>query len=136
MALSSLSVVTNASRLRHWRTEPLPDARPANVQPRVESGADRTPAGNAATTATHGHHHPASHDHENVVADPVCGMRVDKATAAEQRQTVHGTYSFCSTHCAATSDADPDRYTASATGGGAREANTDDHCSGRPTPRS
>ncbi|GHH85528.1 heavy metal translocating P-type ATPase [Streptomyces capitiformicae] len=118
MALSSLSVVTNASRLRRWHTQPLPDAQPASVQPRVESAADRAPAGSTATTADHGHHHPASRgDGDGMVTDPVCGMRLDKATAAEQRQSEHGTYYFCSAHCAATFDDDPDRYTAPTSGG-------------------
>lgn len=115
MALSSLSVVTNASRLRRWHTEPLPEAQPARVQPRVESGADRAQADSMAA-AGHGHHHPASQGGGTVVADPVCGMQVDRTTAAEHRQTEHGTYSFCSAHCAATFDADPDRYTAPTTG--------------------
>jgi P-type Cu+ transporter len=39
-------------------------------------------------------------------------MRVDQATTAEHRQTEHGTHHFCSAHCAAEFDADPDRYTA------------------------
>ncbi|MFC5032823.1 HAD-IC family P-type ATPase [Streptomyces sp. DSM 41987] len=42
MALSSLSVVTNSSRLRHWHATPLPTAAPAPVEPQVESAADRT----------------------------------------------------------------------------------------------
>lgn len=36
MALSSLSVVTNASRLRRWRTSPLPPAAAATVEPGPE----------------------------------------------------------------------------------------------------
>jgi P-type Cu+ transporter len=120
MALSSLSVVTNASRLRRWHTQPLPEAQSARVHPRVESAADRAPAHGTAITAGHGHHHPASHDDDSMVTDPVCGMQVDKATAAEHRQTEHGAYYFCSTHCAATFDGDPDRYTAP-TSGGTRE---------------
>jgi Cu+-exporting ATPase len=52
-----------------------------------------------------------------MVADPVCGMQVDETAAAEHRQTGHGTYSFCSAHCAAAFDTDPDRYTAPAPGG-------------------
>jgi P-type Cu+ transporter len=118
MALSSLSVVTNASRLRRWHTQPLLEARPAHVQSRVESAAGRTPAGSTATTADHGHHHPASQGNSaGGVADPVCGMRVDEATAAEHRHTERGTYHFCSAHCAATFDAAPDRYTAPTTDG-------------------
>ncbi|WP_406723532.1 heavy metal translocating P-type ATPase [Streptomyces sp. GD-15H] len=118
MALSSLSVVTNASRLRRWHPQPLPDAHPARVQPRVESAADRARADSTATTADHGHHHPASqNDSDSTVTDPVCGMQLAKATAAEYRHTEHGTYAFCSAHCATTFDAAPDRYTAPTTGG-------------------
>ncbi|QKW01689.1 heavy metal translocating P-type ATPase [Streptomyces sp. NA02536] len=51
MALSSLSVVTNSSRLRRWHTQPLPEAQPARVQPRVESGAERAQAGSRAAAA-------------------------------------------------------------------------------------
>ena len=38
MALSSLSVVTNANRLRSWHPTPLPAARPAGVTPQVQLG--------------------------------------------------------------------------------------------------
>ncbi|WP_327433557.1 heavy metal translocating P-type ATPase [Streptomyces sp. NBC_01236] len=121
MALSSLSVVTNSSRLRRWHTQPLPDARPAQIQPRVESAADRVPAAGAAAPAGHGHHYPASQGNgDSTVADPVCGMQVDKATVTDRRQTENGTHYFCSAHCAATFDADPDCYTAP-TARGARE---------------
>ncbi|TQJ92476.1 heavy metal translocating P-type ATPase [Streptomyces sp. SLBN-31] len=115
MALSSLSVVTNASRLRRWHAQPLPAARPVRVQPRVESAADRAGADDSALRATPAHRQ--CEDRGKTAADPVCGMRVDPAAAAEHRQTEHGTYSFCSAHCAAAFDADPDRYTASAPDG-------------------
>ncbi|MGW5664046.1 heavy metal translocating P-type ATPase [Streptomyces sp. NPDC003758] len=118
MALSSLSVVTNASRLRRWHTQPLPEARPAPVRPRVESAAGRAPASSPSVPAGHGHHHPASEGSGgSTVTDPVCGIQVDKATAAEHRHTDHDTYYFCSTHCAANFDATPHRYTAPVTGG-------------------
>lgn len=103
MALSSLSVVTNASRLRRWHPRPLPGSRPARVRPRAGSAADhRGPSGGTATPPDHG----------NTVGDPVCGMRVNTASAAEHRRTEHGTRFFCSARCATTFDADPDRYTA------------------------
>ena len=38
MALSSLSVVSNANRLRAWRPAPLPAHRPAAVEPHVDTG--------------------------------------------------------------------------------------------------
>lgn len=102
MALSSLSVVTNASRLRRWHAPKLPPAPPAPpataVHPHVESTAARTP-------------HDARPGRAAVV-DPVCGMPVDPATAPERRDTADGDYSFCSARCAAAFDAAPDRYRA------------------------
>ncbi|MFF8942085.1 heavy metal translocating P-type ATPase [Streptomyces sp. NPDC014864] len=111
MALSSLSVVTNASRLRRWHPEPLPGTRPdrTRTRPRVESAAGSAPAGRALAAAPSGD--------EDAVTDPVCGMRVERASAAEHRQTGSATYHFCSAHCAAVFDADPDRYTAPTAGG-------------------
>ncbi|MFI2431824.1 heavy metal translocating P-type ATPase [Streptomyces sp. NPDC018693] len=117
MALSSLSVVTNASRLRRWHPQPLPEAQPAHSRPRVETFADRSQADGTAAAAGHEHHHPASRGGGHAVTDPVCGMQVDRTTATEHRQTEHGTYHFCSAHCAAAFDADPDRYTAPTHGG-------------------
>ncbi|MGW6906685.1 heavy metal translocating P-type ATPase [Streptomyces sp. NPDC054940] len=93
MALSSLSVVTNASRLRRWHPEPLSDAvAPKAVRPLAETAADDTDS------------------HAPSVTDPVCGMQVDPATPPEHRDTAHGTLHFCSARCASAHDADPDRY--------------------------
>jgi len=39
MALSSLSVVGNANRLRRYRFEPLPSLRSSTIEPQVEIGA-------------------------------------------------------------------------------------------------
>ncbi|WP_456243061.1 YHS domain-containing protein [Streptomyces blattellae] len=120
MALSSLSVVTNASRLRRWHTQPLPGAQPARVQPRVQFATDRSQAGASAATEhrpapyDHAHEH---HPHGSAVTDPVCGMSIDKAFAAQSRNTGTGTYYFCSAHCAAAFDADPERYTGPVSGG-------------------
>jgi P-type Cu+ transporter len=96
MALSSLSVVTNAGRLRRWHPAALPVAQPATVEPLVETGV-----GSADVT------------------DPVCGMTVDPATAPEQRVTSSGAVWFCSAHCAATFDAaqHPEAPAAGQTGG-------------------
>jgi len=95
MALSSLSVVANANRLRRYHPAPLPAVGPVRGEPQVEvpgrrGEQDRTPV----VTAT----------------DPVCGMTVDPATAAAQRSTPGGPGYFCSAHCAAAFDADPARY--------------------------
>ena len=43
MAASSLSVVTNANRLRRWHPARLPAAAPTHVEPDVEVGTDQPP---------------------------------------------------------------------------------------------
>jgi Cu+-exporting ATPase len=102
MALSSLSVVTNASRLRRWHPPLLPDARtPETVQPVVETATSTEPEVRTATAT-----------------DPVCGMQTNPATAPEHRYTSDGTVHFCSAHCAAAYDADPDRCSGSPAGRG------------------
>jgi Cu+-exporting ATPase len=125
MALSSLSVVGNANRLRRWRPTALPPAKPANITPQVQTGpaaTDISPRTTGSTTQpTTDQHEPTStqHDHSesaSAAVDPVCGMSVSPATAAESRAVGTATYYFCSAHCAATFDSDPDRYTLSATG--------------------
>jgi P-type Cu+ transporter len=80
MALSSLSVVSNANRLRRFRTPALATAvQVPRIEPRVEVGK--------------GPDHPA----EGV--DPVCGMRVVAADAAATERVGGTTYYFCSEGC-------------------------------------
>jgi Cu+-exporting ATPase len=105
MALSSLSVVTNANRLRRWHPTPLPRDKPTAVTPRVRLGA----AGQADTRAREA---PLT---VTTSVDPVCGMTVSPDTAATSRTAEGTTYYFCSPRCAASFDADPHRYTAAAT---------------------
>ncbi len=107
MALSSLSVVTNANRLRRFNPRPIPDIPLAAVQPVVEIGGTEAP-------------HPTQHHREETpmfgkkktskAIDPVCGMSVDPAKAAATREHDGTTFYFCSTSCAETFDADPHRY--------------------------
>jgi P-type Cu+ transporter len=79
MAFSSLSVVTNANRLRGLRAQPLAEVGGAAAgEPRVEIGSAAEPA-------------PA--------VDPACGMEVDPATAAATASLDGTTYYFCSTGC-------------------------------------
>jgi Cu+-exporting ATPase len=100
MAASSLSVVTNANRLHRWRPAPLPDTLPGKVTPQVQlrtaTEADTKEETTVDTTST---------------VDPVCGMTVTPETAAASREVDGTTYHFCSAHCAASFDADPQRYT-------------------------
>src|SRR6185437_771316 len=46
------------------------------------------------------------------VSDPVCGMTVDPARAADHVEHAGRTFYFCSKGCAAKFRADPDRYLA------------------------
>jgi P-type Cu+ transporter len=94
MALSSLSVVGNANRLRRYHPGPLPPAAITHVEPQVETSGAHA-AGSAAVA-------PAE-------TDPVCGMTGDSASAAERRDTSPGSVYFCSPGCAAAFDADPSR---------------------------
>jgi Cu+-exporting ATPase len=96
MAVSSLSVVTNANRLRRYHPAPLPSAEETAAQPVVETPPDRGAATHVQAPTG--------------AIDPVCGMSVDLATAAEHRDAGAGTIHFCSAHCAATFDAEPGRY--------------------------
>jgi Cu+-exporting ATPase len=120
MALSSLSVVGNANRLRRWHPVSLPPAGQIAGQPDVETGAHTTarPASHTHAGQDHEMSHDHRHDHRqgagnaDTAADPVCGMSVTADSAAAQRAVDGQTFLFCSAHCAATFDADPQRYTA------------------------
>ncbi len=57
-----------------------------------------------------GHGHPANAGGADAVTDPVCGMKVDPATAAAKVVRGKETCYFCSTGCRAKFDADPDKY--------------------------
>ncbi|GHG01950.1 hypothetical protein GCM10018777_10820 [Streptomyces albogriseolus] len=120
MALSSLSVVTNASRLRRWHTSPLPPAAAAAVEPgaemRTEIQTDHAPQP-ATAPESEGPSHDHQHESATAVTDPVCGMQINPQTAAERHVMDAEWYYFCSAGCAATFCADPDRYRASAARG-------------------
>ena len=137
MALSSLSVVSNANRLRRYHSPPLPPAAQVRVDPRVETGAQASiePValqGLPAARAPHPHvpaaghrHAPAGDLHEHLghyhgdglVTDPVCGMQVSPVTGPQRRDIGGEPVWFCSARCAAAFDADPHRYHASSSSG-------------------
>ena len=99
MALSSLSVVANANRLRGFTPSPVHDvADQPTTDPVVEVGGDEEQEITMTESAT----------------DPVCGMSVDPTSASTSAEYSGRAYYFCSTHCADQFRAEPDRY-ASAT---------------------
>jgi Cu+-exporting ATPase len=115
MALSSLSVVSNANRLRRWRPGPLPATRPLPVSPDVRVGTAHDKILETAKSQQNTQEETTMHrDHQHTstaqAVDPVCGMTVNPATAAATREEDGKTYYFCSTHCASTFDADRARY--------------------------
>jgi len=49
-------------------------------------------------------------DHGTIVADPVCGMKVDTRSSIHRHDVGGTTYHFCSSRCLEKFRADPDRY--------------------------
>jgi Cu+-exporting ATPase len=97
MALSSLSVVTNANRLRTYSAPDLGEA-PTSLSPsapRVEVSGEQSREG-GETVAT--------------VKDPVCGMEIDPGTAAASEEYEGQQYYFCSASCQEKFKADPKAY--------------------------
>jgi len=98
MAASSLSVVTNANRLRGFKgTAVAGGGRPVTGAVRVQVG-ERAPTRKEDMMAT--------------VKDPVCGMEIDPATAAASEEYRGTTYYFCSQGCHDTFMAEPEKYAA------------------------
>jgi Cu+-exporting ATPase len=97
MALSSLSVVTNANRLRRFRAATIADRPVAEVSATVEIGPREELEDTVSTT-------PAR------LTDPVCGMAVDPGSAAARQDHAGTTYYFCSRHCADAFAEDPARF--------------------------
>ncbi|MDP2730626.1 MAG: heavy metal translocating P-type ATPase [Dehalococcoidales bacterium] len=94
MALSSLSVVTNANRLRGYKTTILkaPKTSP-KVTPKVEVREEKT-----------------MKEEMDKVKDPVCGMEIDPKSADTTEEYKDKTYHFCSADCHDKFKADPEKY--------------------------
>jgi P-type Cu+ transporter len=93
MALSSLSVVGNANRLRSYRAAVLPPGGAPIEHVRVEVPERRREESQTAT-----------------VTDPVCGMQIDPATAAASKEYEGKSYYFCSESCHQRFVARPDQF--------------------------
>ena len=99
MALSSLSVTTNANRLRTYR-------RPAFAA----AGAS---AGEGQAFIDVRSYEPERENEMATVKDVVCGMDVNPDTAAAQMAYEGKTYHFCSHDCHAKFKAEPQNYVTS-----------------------
>ena len=110
MALSSLSVVTNANRLRTFTPKPIPEVT-------------QVPATDPVVEVGHGpDEENTPEERENImsqksttVTDPVCGMSFEPSAAASSTEHEGQTYYSCSSHCAQTFTADPAAYTGAGT---------------------
>jgi len=98
MALSSLSVVGNANRLRGYRAEALLAEGAPVDHVRVEVPEQTERKG----------------DQMETVKDLVCGMDIDPATAAASEEYEGKTYYFCSQSCHERFVATPDQFASSA----------------------
>jgi P-type Cu+ transporter len=94
MAVSSLSVVSNANRLRNYKPAPLDAPAPVEVQPKVEVSERKTQEDESMAT----------------VKDLVCGMEIDPKTAAAKLDYKGKTYYFCALSCRDKFKADPDKF--------------------------
>jgi Cu+-exporting ATPase len=98
MAMSSLSVVANANRLRGFEAPELPrDFVVSTIDPVVEIGHDEAMDGAGAVDST-------------TVTDPVCGMTIAPESAASNTEYAGHTYFFCSQQCAASFASNPDLH--------------------------
>ena len=91
MAASSLSVVTNANRLRAFRARQVTPVEPTGGEVTVEVGGGQP-------------------GEESLNRDPVCGMDVDPPSAAGTEEYEGKTYYFCSQSCLERFKAEPQRY--------------------------
>ena len=119
MALSSLSVVTNANRLRGFRVRPAAGVPAAvTLEPVVEVGSPDGPDHSGMNTAISG-----GKMEQATAIDPVCGMSVDRASAEYRSEHDGQTYYFCAKGCKENFDKDPTKYVGAAkTGHGGASA--------------
>jgi P-type Cu+ transporter len=102
MALSSLSVVTNANRLRGFRVRSTGIASvPKGLEPVVDVGST-VPDVDAISGG--------EMERKGTAIDPVCGMSVDIGSAEYTSVHEGRTYYFCAKSCKASFDKEPGKF--------------------------
>ena len=96
MALSSLSVTTNANRLRTYQRPALAAVRASATENQILMDVQGYEQGMEEDMAT--------------VKDVACGMDIDPGTAAAKMEHEGKTYHFCSNDCYAKFMAEPQKY--------------------------
>jgi Cu+-exporting ATPase len=116
MAMSSLSVVSNANRLRGFRPKPVQPARVGKLatEPKVEVGSPYAAPIQERALAGQGDDMSST----TTAIDPVCGMTVDPATAEFRSFQKGETYYFCSASCKVNFDKNPGKYVSAGGKGG------------------
>jgi Cu+-exporting ATPase len=104
MALSSLSVTTNANRLRTYK-------RPA-LEEEVESRQDLDAIVEVREEQLNKEETMTTVEDTATVKDVVCGMEIDPKGAATHMEYQGKTYYFCSHDCHAKFMAEPQKYAA------------------------
>ncbi len=107
MALSSLSVVSNANRLRSYKPPKESDVTIA-LQPGVTAVGPTVEVGESGAAERE-----SASQEKTTVTDPVCGMDIDPETAAATAEYEGQTYHFCSHDCHDKFVAEPAQYASS-----------------------
>ena len=96
MALSSLSVTTNANRLRTYQRPALAAAGASGRENQTIIDVER--------------YEPEKEEDMAAVKDVVCGMDIDPNTASSETEYQGKTYYFCSNACHDRFMAEPQKY--------------------------
>lgn len=110
MAASSLSVVSNALRLRSFdfgAASPTLSEMTAGLRSRRMTAPLEMPDASRMNTSQSQENEPMT-----LVHDPVCHMDIDPADAAGKSEYKGTTYYFCAMMCKKKFDADPEKYLA------------------------
>jgi P-type Cu+ transporter len=108
MAASSISVVTNALRMRSFRMAQISDGDA--LQKLQHSLKPPTPPLARGTNSNERETMETQHNSTEIHIDPVCHMEVEPATAAGKSEYKGQTIYFCALMCKKKFDENPEKY--------------------------